>query len=67
MDFKCKGDHIELIKLLKHLNLVESGGMAKQVVSDGRVQVNGEVELRKRRKLVSGDLISFEGNLVTLS
>ena len=49
----------ELFKVLKFEGLVESGGMAKLVVGDGRVKVNGIVETRKRKKLVSGDVIEF--------
>jgi len=64
MDFQPKGEYIELIKLLKHLNWVESGAMAKMVVEDGMVSVNGEVELRKRKKLRPGDKVEFEGQTV---
>ncbi|MBL4623245.1 MAG: RNA-binding S4 domain-containing protein [Immundisolibacteraceae bacterium] len=50
---------IELYKLLKMEGLVASGGEAKLVISDGEVRVNGQVETRKRKKVVSGDIISF--------
>jgi ribosome-associated protein len=59
--FELKDEYIELIRLLKHMNWVESGGMAKVVVDDGLVKVNNEVEHRKRRKLRKGDIISFQG------
>lgn len=59
--FSLSDEYIELIRLLKHLNWVESGGMAKMVVDDGLVRVNGEVEHRKRRKLRKGDVVEFEG------
>ncbi len=49
----------ELFKVLKFEGLVESGGMAKLVIGDGQVKVNGEVETRKRKKLVGGDTIEF--------
>ena len=52
---------MELNKLLKVQNLVPSGGMAKMVIEDKLVRVNGEVELRKRRKLRSGDVVDFQG------
>lgn len=58
--FTLSEEYIELIRLLKHLNWVESGGMAKIVVDEGLVRVNGEVEHRKRRKLRKGDLVEFE-------
>jgi ribosome-associated protein len=59
--FTLNDEYIELIRLLKHLNWVESGGMAKMVVEDRMVRVNGELEERKRRKLRKGDTVSFEG------
>ena len=51
----------ELYKILKFKNLVQSGGEAKYVISQGRVCVNGAIETRKRKKIVSGDVIEFEG------
>ena len=52
-------EYIELNKLLKILSWVSSGGEAKQVIDEGQVQVNGEVELRRRRKLKSGDEVTL--------
>lgn len=54
-------DHIPLIALLKATGLVDSGSMAQEVVTAGLVKRNGETELRKRAKIVSGDTIEFEG------
>ena len=51
----------ELYKLLKFENMVQRGGEAKYVIAQGRVRVNGAIETRKRKKIVSGDLIEFEG------
>lgn len=59
-------DYIELIKLLKATGLCESGGQAKQAVSEGLVKVNGELEERKRRKCRLGDTIHFEGATVKI-
>ncbi|MEA2109381.1 MAG: RNA-binding S4 domain-containing protein [Pseudomonadota bacterium] len=50
---------IELYKILKFENLVSSGGEAKFVIAAGQVLVNGKVETRKRKKLVSGDMVEF--------
>jgi len=50
---------IELNKLLKILNLVESGGQANMVITEGEVQLNGTTETRKRKKLFSGDVVEF--------
>ncbi len=51
---------VELYKILKFEGLVGSGAQAKLVIDDGQVAVNGEVETRRRRKIVNGDLIQFE-------
>jgi len=56
---------IELYKVLKLENLVASGGEAKFVIAEGLVSVNGEIETRKRKKIVSGDIIVF-GNQTIL-
>lgn len=50
---------VELYKILKFEGIVGSGGEAKLVISDGQVLVNGEVETRRRKKIVSGDVIEF--------
>ena len=52
---------VELYKILKFEGVVASGGEAKAVISDGQVLVNGEVETRKRKKIVSGDMVEFMG------
>lgn len=53
-------DFIPLIALLKAVGVVESGSMAQEVVTAGLVRRNGEIELRKRAKIISGDIIEFE-------
>lgn len=50
---------VELYKILKFEGLVPNGGAAKAAVSDGQVLVNGVVETRKRKQIVSGDIIEF--------
>lgn len=57
---------IELYKVLKFEGLVASGGEAKLVIGDGQVMVNGELETRRRRKLVAGDVIGFRGEVLRL-
>ena len=52
---------IELYKILKIENLAQSGGEAKHGIADGFVRVNGVVETRKRKKILSGDVVEFEG------
>lgn len=65
-DFQLSEEYIELIKLLKLLNLVESGADAKISVEEGLVNCNGEVELRKRKKLKSGDVVVFKNNQINI-
>ena len=52
---------VELFKVLKFEGLASSGGEAKQWIGDGLVSVNDQVETRKRRKLVHGDIIELAG------
>ena len=57
---------VELYKLLKFESIVTSGGEAKHVISEGFVTVNNELETRKRKKMVSGDVMEFNGDKYTL-
>lgn len=59
MEFKLEDEYIELIKLLKLTGICETGGMAKQIVADGEVLYNGEVDYRKRLKVRKGDVITL--------
>lgn len=58
------GDMIRLGQFLKFSGLLDSGGDAKEVVIDGWVTVNGEVERRRGRQLHDGDVVGFEGRTV---
>lgn len=59
-----RDSYIELYKILKRENMAASGGEAKYLISEGMVQVNGEVETRKRRKTVAGDVVECNGEKV---
>jgi ribosome-associated protein len=59
LKFDLQDDYIELFKLLKVLDLVDSGAEAKMIIAQGHVIRNGEVETRKRAKIVSGDIIEI--------
>lgn len=61
---KIKDEFIKLGQLLKLAGLVESGLDAKIVIQDGLVQVNGEVDARRGRKIVAGDIVEYQGNKV---
>lgn len=54
-------EFIKLGQALKKTGLVSSGVEAKEVILDGEVQVNGEEELRRGRKLYDGDTVSYNG------
>ncbi|MCQ2334293.1 MAG: RNA-binding S4 domain-containing protein [Paludibacteraceae bacterium] len=53
-------DSIQLIQLLKATNCVYSGSEAQEVVAAGMVTRNGVIELRKRAKITSGEVIEFD-------
>jgi ribosome-associated protein len=59
-------DHefIELHNLLKVTGLVGSGGMAKNLIGDGQVRVDQQIELRKRCKIRVGQIVEFAGEQV---
>lgn len=65
--FKIEGDYIELIGLLKATGIAQTGGHAKFIVEEEMVIRNGEVELRKRAKLVPGDVIKVEDITIKLT
>lgn len=57
IEFTINGEFIELLGLLKATGIAQTGGHAKLIVEDEEVFRNGELETRKRAKLVSGDII----------
>ena len=59
-EFTIETEYIQLIQLLKALNWVESGGMAKAIVDEGLVKVNGRQETQKRKKITPGDIVSLD-------
>lgn len=63
---KLRDEFIKLGQALKAANLVEDGVEAKYVIQDGEVSVNGEVDIRRGRKLYDGDIISFHGQEIKI-
>jgi len=51
-------EYIKLDQFLKWQGLADTGGQAKRMILDGQVRVNGQVEMRRGRKLVNGDTVS---------
>ncbi len=60
-EVKINKEPVELYKILKFEGIVSSGGEAKSVIGDGKVLVNGLVETRKRKKILSGDTVEYMG------
>ncbi|AGH82189.1 hypothetical protein PCNPT3_11265 [Psychromonas sp. CNPT3] len=56
---EIREEPVALYKILKLGNLVSGGGEAKQIISEGYVSLNGEVETRKRKKVYAGDMVYF--------
>lgn len=54
--------YIKLDQFLKLADCVSTGGMAKALLQEGHVQVNGEIEERRGRKLYPGDKIEVQDN-----
>jgi ribosome-associated protein len=65
-DVILKSEPVELHKILKFEGMVPSGGVAKLAIDSGDVMVNGEVETRKRKKIVAGDVIEFNGESIRM-
>jgi ribosome-associated protein len=58
--FKIEGEYIELIQLLKAIGIASTGGHAKMIVDEEMIRRNGELETRKRAKLIAGDVIEIQ-------
>lgn len=64
--FELRGEFITLDRLLKATGVAGSGGAAKLMVAEGRVQVDGRDEARKTAKLRAGQVVSLTGVRITL-
>lgn len=65
-EIKLRDEFIKLGQALKVVNLVESGAQAKEVIQDGLVKVNDEVCTMRGKKLMDGDIVSFENNEIKI-
>lgn len=58
---KINTEYITLGQFLKLADLIQSGGMAKWFLSEYEVYINGELDVRRGRKLRPGDKIEIPG------
>ncbi len=66
LELKLRDDYIKLGQALKASGLVGSGVDAKFVIQDGLVQVNGETQLQRGKKLYEGDTVTYQGETVQI-
>ena len=67
LEFRLQGNaFIELDDLLKLTGLCDTGGMAKTAIADGRVKIDGTVELRRRCKIRAGQTVEFAGRTIAV-
>lgn len=66
MEIKLRDEFIKLGQAIKAAGFVEDGVEAKYVIQEGLVKVNQEVETRRGRKLVEGDVVLFEDHEIRI-
>jgi ribosome-associated protein len=66
LQFVLEGDFVELNQLLKLVGLCDSGGIGKQIVASGVVEVDGHQEFRKTAKIRSGQIVTLEDIRITV-
>lgn len=59
---QIRDEFIKLGQALKLAGLVDSGVEAKEVITSGKVKVNGEVELQRGKKIVDGSIVEYGGH-----
>ena len=64
MEITIDTEYIKLDQFLKLADIASTGGHAKYLIQEGVVKVNGEVEMRRGKKLVPGDIVEVEGNQI---
>jgi ribosome-associated protein len=67
LELELRGEHIALDALLKATGLAPSGGAARQLITEGQVRVDGQVELRKTAKLRAGQCVEHGGQRVVIT
>lgn len=64
IDFPLRGEFITLDALLKACGVADSGGAAKAMVAEGKVEVDGQQELRKTCKIRAGQVVAVTGTRI---
>ncbi len=64
LELKIESEYIKLDQFLKLADIASTGGYAKYLIQEGVVKVNGEVETRRGKKLIPGDIVEVEGNQI---
>lgn len=65
MEIKLDGEEFILLQsLMKVAGLCDTGGEAKNVIKDGQVKVDGAVETRRGKKIISGQVVSYNGKTI---
>lgn len=63
---KLRDEYIKLGQVLKAAGIVDSGVIAKLIIKDGNVCVNGKVELQRGKKLYDGDIVTVDGETIKI-
>ena len=66
LEIKIDSEFIKLDQFLKLVDIASTGGHAKFLIQEGLVQVNGEIETRRGKKLRSDDIVEVEGNTIKI-
>lgn len=61
-EISIRDEFIKLGQALKLSGIAENGADAKEMIAEGKICVNGEIETRRGRKLYKGDVFSYEGS-----
>lgn len=66
LEIKIDSEFIKLDQFLKLVDIASTGGHAKFLIQEGLVNVNGEIETRRGKKLRSDDIVEVEGNTIKI-
>lgn len=67
MEVKIETTSIKLGQFLKHINVVGTGGQAREYISENAIEVNGVIVSQRGKKLFPGDTIKIKGSVYTIT